>query len=250
MADGILLSTKGAFGDTGYLGQPLAGVTLAGYFELGGSVSKSLRNLVRPDLPALKLGTPTVSANYLTGDNSGNGMNLQLAETGSYTWLVVARAPGGVDTTPGATLHMLNNRRADVTPNDGTTFYMGPTPQFQGNSYVNVSGTPTAFGAVRTIPNRTAWRIGILREEEGVSMRAYDQTAGASSFATQTAPRIIGPAPIHAFCRASAGGRTGDATSALDIAAVAIIQSKLTDDQVISLTSFVRARMAARSITA
>lgn len=187
------------FGANADYAQPPVTRGILGYFDFGGTLTQSAKNLIDPGTSGMFVGAPPVTAENVrtTGFSSYFDTGLQLPA--NYTVVMLAKAITISADAAGRTAFFSDYAGAD----GGSALYIGnpgtggsPEAALQSISRYNNAGTPTQVTATAlNVPNLLVYKVvaQVVSEVAGVTnMAFYDLTDGLSGAATpKTGPRVL-----------------------------------------------------------
>lgn len=223
---------------------------LEGWWYLGDSMEKSLRNLAPGKPDATPFGAPGVQAGYLEMKGMTNYLRTSIAETASYTLLAVAASD---ETFAAAATQptMISSQNNSTT--SGARMFLGSgataAPVARLSSFasaLNDSSVSAMYGDTLDVSNASAFRFYATALDAGVARYMWDKTGATSKTTPITRTRTL-----------NVGGRTYDIGSAFlggqtatqRMAFAAIYSRALTDAEVTTVYQAVKAFLTKRSIT-
>ncbi len=255
---------------------PDESVYAAGALGLVLNVTRGLRGVWYPGVTAAKsianrystgagdasvVGSPTYASTYATLTSGTNYLQTPVAETGSFTAMLVVRsgaafaaagtrpvflgnnADGGIalyvsatSGSPQATL-TLSARYTTAAATDGA----GGTP------YIDATATPLTEAVTSiAVTDMSAWHLICVRVTAGTGRSINDLTRGVSGNTSLTSTRLLGKSIPN--LRLGNGGRS-DYLGTQDMAAAVLANVAWTDAEMNSVAAQIRSFMAGRGIT-
>jgi len=226
---------------------------LVGWFQMGGTLSQSLRNLAPGGDDASAVGSPTVSASYISCDGLVDYLTTGIDETAGLTLIAVGRATGDV-LTPETRPAFIGNYGAGGV-NRGVMLYatasVGPDAAAlnSAGAYLDAGVDAQYLAPLQTEVDLTAFRFMSASFEPGGNQRTATRTPGTGEVIERvldrsTLTRMVRDAPIWI------GGTPGNNSHGpCDVAFAAIYSRAITAAEENTLYTDIKARMAARGIT-
>lgn len=229
---------------------PPVSLGLEAWHYLGGSISKSERNLAPGKPNAVAVGAPVVDAAFLRCDEAGY-LQTSIANPGDVTLVACAKLPAGfVFGAQFGWMISAYGSTGGVGNGQGLAYdASGAEPAARAllNGQYDVSGTPTyrqVLGPVAA-PDGTAWQFWVGRHQGGVGMRLANKTTGLVVTSAQADAVVADPGKTYriGFSYTTAGVGT-------DIAFAGIYSRALSVDEETAIYEAVQSYMDRRfSIT-
>jgi hypothetical protein len=161
-----------------------------GYYELGGTLARSLTNLVNPALGATVTGTPTVEPDGVTFTPLQHFFDLGYSSTDAFTFLVAGKQVSPIANAPGGTAMWLTNFRSSGTAN-GDSIYTGysstagytasPAGFLRGGATYDNAGVVSTRTVAVTDADLMSWFCGAVKVAPGDFVSCHDLTKGVSA---------------------------------------------------------------------
>jgi len=232
---------------------PPVATGLEGWFQMGGSLSQSLRNLAPGGEDAEAVGSPAVSASYISCDGLVDYIATTINETAGLTLIVVGRATGDV-LTPATRPAFIGNYGADGV-NRGAMMFASASSSAQAailnsaGAYVDNGVDSQSLAPLQTEVDVSVFRFMSMSFDPGGNQRTATRTPGTGEVIERvldrsTLTRMVRDAPIWI------GGTPGNNSHGpCDVAFAAIYSRAVTAAEENTLYADIKARMAARGIT-
>jgi hypothetical protein len=189
------------------------------------------------------VGSPTVFPTHARFKGGANYLETLVAESASFTILVVGKVPGllGGTGTPTAAPYVGNYAGQSASPlgAGGACIYHTTDTTMTGSAWrVNTDGTGTTSSQANANDAPTSWGLRVLRCDGANGTKISNLTTGVSSVQSLATPRVLSVQPLRI------GGVYGTTfLGETDISHVAIYSRALSDDEIALVAAAMRKRM-------